>query len=249
MISRLAAITHPENVLGCHVNMIVATPPSWWRKPFSFLRFVIWAVWTGGNKTGFLGRMMWWMKEESGKLHPKSLTSNSTSHILISTTGYMEIQSTKPQTISYSLADSPLGQLAWIFDKTHALIDKYTFSDEEIITWAMMYIIPGTSAQASIYTNGRGPKADFLTYLMSSQISANQDFGASLFPKEVYNVPRFWAEASVAKRIVFWREHDEGGHFAATERPGILVEDIREFTAEMDEGRLAALRVSGKLKV
>lgn len=67
MISRFAAITHPENVLGCHVNMIVATPPSWWRKPFSFLRFIIWAVWTGGNKSGFLGRMMYWMKEESGK--------------------------------------------------------------------------------------------------------------------------------------------------------------------------------------
>lgn len=113
-----------------------------------------------------------------------------------------------------------------------------------------MYIVPGTTAQASIYTNSKGTKAEFFaSYLLSNRISAKQDFGASLFPKEVFNIPRFWAEATVARSIVFWREHGEGGHFAATERPEVLVGDIREFTGGMDEGRLAALRVSGKLKV
>ena len=51
----------------------------------------------------------------------------------------MEIQGTKPQTISYALADSPLGMLAWIRDKMEMLIgDNFTWDDETVITWAMV---------------------------------------------------------------------------------------------------------------
>jgi hypothetical protein len=52
----------------------------------------------------------------------------------------------------------------------------------------------------------------------------------------------------VANNIVFWREHDSGGHFAATEKPDELVEDIRDFAKVINPSRMVALIKSGKLK-
>ena len=59
--------------------------------------------------------------------------------MLILYQGYLEIQGTKPQTLAYSLVDSPLGMLAWIRDKVEHLVDDdFTWEEEEIITWAMV---------------------------------------------------------------------------------------------------------------
>ncbi|KAF8880437.1 alpha beta-hydrolase [Infundibulicybe gibba] len=45
--------------------------------------------------------------------------------------GYMTMQSTKPQTLGYGLADSPVGLLAWIYEKLVAWSDKYPWEDDE----------------------------------------------------------------------------------------------------------------------
>lgn len=45
--------------------------------------------------------------------------------------GYFEMQSTKPQTLSYSLSDSPVGLLAWIYEKLVTWTDNYPWSEDE----------------------------------------------------------------------------------------------------------------------
>ncbi len=45
--------------------------------------------------------------------------------------GYMIEQSTKPQTLGYSLADSPVGMLAWIYEKLVSWTDSYPWTDDE----------------------------------------------------------------------------------------------------------------------
>jgi hypothetical protein len=45
--------------------------------------------------------------------------------------GYLRLQSTKPQTIGYSVSDSPVGLLAWIYEKLVAWTDKYPWDDDE----------------------------------------------------------------------------------------------------------------------
>jgi hypothetical protein len=53
--------------------------------------------------------------------------------------GYLEIQGTKPLTVSYGLVDSPIGMLAWIRDKVQHLVgDNFVWEEEEIITWTMV---------------------------------------------------------------------------------------------------------------
>ena len=45
--------------------------------------------------------------------------------------GYFREQSTKPQTLGYSLADSPIGLLAWIYEKLVTWTDKYPWTNNE----------------------------------------------------------------------------------------------------------------------
>lgn len=130
-----------------------------------------------------------------------------------------------------------------------------------------MYIIPGHSGHAQIYKNAKGTKGKAQEAAFSTPISPKVDFGASIFPKgkqnprseveekpdscytEVMLIPRWWAEASVAKKVVYWQEHDQGGHFASWENPTVLLQDIREFTKKVRPSYIAELIRAGKLKV
>lgn len=54
--------------------------------------------------------------------------------------GYYKIASTRPQTIGYALADSPVALLAWIYEKLHDWTDsQYKWTDDEICTWISVY--------------------------------------------------------------------------------------------------------------
>lgn len=115
LISRLMGVNHPESCVGIHVNFLVATPPSPLWNPLE----VAWLVlrrFTEPEKEK-LKRMMWWREKEGG---------------------YFQIMGTKPMTVSYALVDSPLGMLAWIREKLEPLVDGYTWTNEQCITWAMV---------------------------------------------------------------------------------------------------------------
>lgn len=45
--------------------------------------------------------------------------------------GYSAVQSTQPQTLGYGLADSPVGLLAWIYEKLVRWTDDYKWDDDE----------------------------------------------------------------------------------------------------------------------
>ena len=67
--------------------------------------------------------------------------------------GYRLIQSTKPQTPGYGVADSPVGLLAWIYEKLHDWTDDYQWTDDEILTWISIY-----------WFSTAGPAASFRIY-------------------------------------------------------------------------------------
>lgn len=56
-------------------------------------------------------------------------------------------------------------------------------------------------------------------------------FGFSFFPKELAPVPQAWA--ATTGDLVFYREHHSGGHFAAMERPLVLLKDLEDFLAQV----------------
>ncbi|KAF9260263.1 alpha/beta-hydrolase [Marasmius fiardii PR-910] len=152
--------------------------------------------------------------------------------------GYYMEQSTQPQTIGYSLSDSPVGLLAWIYEKLVHWTDAYKWQDDEILTWISIYWFSraGPAASVRIYYE-RAQKEGFAV----APPKTTAPYGASFFPKELTPVPLSWLSAS--KNVVFHARHEKGGHFAAYEVPELLVGDLRKM---FGKGGPAYGVVSGK---
>lgn len=142
--------------------------------------------------------------------------------------GYAKIQGTKPQTIGYLLDDSPAGLAAWIVEKFRTWSDcdgdvERRFTKDQLLTNIMLYWVTATGHSAGrLYYEatkaGRfGPQGG----------RVEVPTGAAIFPKEIVRPPRAWAEQSY--NITHWTEMPAGGHFAAFEEPGLLVDDVRAF--------------------
>ena len=137
---------------------------------------------------------------------------------------YYLVQNSKPRTFGFALHDSPVGMLAWMADKLFTWSDSYPWSPVELITWTLLHYFPGPTVGFQIYRENsatemiEGPEADkFL----------ETPTGVSAFAKEAEMVPRSWAERWA--NVVFWREHESGGHFAAYEKPDEFVDDLVGF--------------------
>jgi hypothetical protein len=62
----------------------------------------------------------------------------------------VSLSGTKPQTVGYALADSPVALLAWIYEKLHDWTDSYPWTDDEILTWVSIYWFSRAGPAASI---------------------------------------------------------------------------------------------------
>ncbi|KAH8660881.1 Alpha/Beta hydrolase protein [Tricladium varicosporioides] len=147
--------------------------------------------------------------------------------------GYLRIQSTKPQTIGYSLTDSPVGLLAWIYEKMHGWSDNYPWSDDEILTWVSIYYFStaGPSASSYLYYENehRNPSA-----FAAMQVYINVPLGIASFEKDVIVLPKAWNRT--LGPIVFESVYERGGHFAAWERPDAIVHDLKGMFGKEREG-------------
>jgi pimeloyl-ACP methyl ester carboxylesterase len=145
--------------------------------------------------------------------------------------GYAAIQSTRPQTLAYGLADSPAGLAAWIVEKFRAWSDcggdiTSRFDLDEILTTVTLYWVTGTinSANRNYYEARHDPAP--LRLAPGTRIEVPT--GIAMFPGEAeLVVPRGFAERCY--RITRWTDMPRGGHFPALEEPGLLVDDIRAF--------------------
>lgn len=139
--------------------------------------------------------------------------------------GYSTQQSTKPQTIGYALADSPVGQAAWIFEKFMTWTDcdgdpLNVLSYDELLDNIMMYWLTNSGASsARLYWESFDG-----VFVATEPVPV--PCGYSVFPKELYKAPRSWAERCTP-RLIHWNELEEGGHFAAFEKPALFVNEIR----------------------
>jgi pimeloyl-ACP methyl ester carboxylesterase len=141
--------------------------------------------------------------------------------------GYVAIQSTRPQSLAYSLTDSPVGLLAWITEKFWAWTDHEgdflsAVSRDDLLTNVSIYWFTGTGGSSarmyyeSMRSGGVMPPP-----------FRDVPLGVAMFPKEVLYTRRRWVEADYD--ITRWSEFDRGGHFAALEEPDLLVDDMRAF--------------------
>lgn len=140
--------------------------------------------------------------------------------------GYQHEQSTRPITLSYGLADSPAGLLAWIVEKYRAWSDcggnlSSRFSDDFILTQASLYWFTHT-----ISTSFR-PYYEYARRLTRRVERVDVPTALALFPADLTHPPRSWAERT--HTITRYTRMPRGGHFAAHEEPDLLARDLTEF--------------------
>jgi pimeloyl-ACP methyl ester carboxylesterase len=142
--------------------------------------------------------------------------------------GYSKEQSTRPQTIGYSLVDSPVGQLAWIIEKFWSWTDcdghpENVLSRDELLDNIMLYWLTASGASSGrLYWESFGRVG-------GDARRVEVPTGVAAFPREIIKSPRSWCEAGY--NITRWTDMPKGGHFAAFEQPELYVEDVRAFFA------------------
>ena len=139
--------------------------------------------------------------------------------------GFNKIQSTRPDTLAHALADSPVGQLAWVLDLVRGFGDHPADMDKAlnadfVLTLASLYWL----------TNTAGSSARF--YYENAHLASEPGergtapTGVAVFAND------FQAIRPLAERdhnIVHWSEFDRGGHYSGTDAPDLLAGDLRTF--------------------
>ena len=149
---------------------------------------------------------------------------------------YSAMHATRPQTAGYGLVDSPVALCAWILEKFWSWSDHdgdlYEVIDRDrILDNLTIYWVTATGASsARLYWESFEEIHRIFNEGEPDRIVV--PVAASIFPREIPRVSRRWAERRFPD-IVQWREHDRGGHFAALERPDVLVDDLRTFFKDL----------------
>jgi pimeloyl-ACP methyl ester carboxylesterase len=151
--------------------------------------------------------------------------------------GYFLEQSTRPQTIGYSLLDSPVGLAAWMLDHDtdsyHKIARAFAggepagnLSRDHVLDNITLYWLTGTGASAARWY------WEFGRFLAAAGASGQAPppvqvpVGFTAFPGEIWNAPRSWAETAYPG-LAYYNEVDRGGHFAAWEEPELFSAELR----------------------
>jgi len=157
--------------------------------------------------------------------------------------GYFLEQSTRPQTIGYSLLDSPVGLAAWMLDHdtdsylkiSRAFVDGEpagNLTRDNILDNITLYWLTGTGTSAARWY------WEFGRFVAAAQAAGQAPppvsvpVGFTTFPGELFAAPRSWVEA-VYPGVAYFNEVDDGGHFAAWEVPQLFSEELRAAFASL----------------
>jgi pimeloyl-ACP methyl ester carboxylesterase len=151
--------------------------------------------------------------------------------------GYFLEMATRPQTIGYSLLDSPVALAGWLLDHdtdsyykiSGAFVDgdpAGNLTREHIIDNITLYWLTGTGASAarSYWEDGKALAQARASGQAPPEVSV--PVGFSTFPGEIWRTPRSWVENSYPN-VVYFNEVDRGGHFAAWEEPQLFSQEVR----------------------
>ncbi|GAA1947859.1 epoxide hydrolase [Nocardioides panacihumi] len=204
VVSTALARRHPEQVRAIHLNFWVSGP-----EPEAEL-------------TGF-GELTEDEHRYVAKAH----------HLWSSGVAYATLQSSKPQTIGYSLADSPVGQCAWIVEKFHgwtdntglpeSAIDRDRILDNVGLYWFQNL---GASAARLYWESTNAAVADHSAVTVPS--------GYTVYPGEILAASERWARLRLPG-LRYYAQAPAGGHFAAMEQPEIFAADVRRAFRVIEE--------------
>jgi pimeloyl-ACP methyl ester carboxylesterase len=144
---------------------------------------------------------------------------------------YALIMTTRPQTL-YGLADSPVDLAAFMLDHgdgtgqpglveqaLQGTLDSALTRDDLLDNITMYWLTNTGVSSGRLYWEN---KADFFD---AKPITI--PFAISVFPYELYEAPRSWAERAYPNNLIYFNKLDRGGHFAAWEQPDLFAGEMR----------------------
>jgi pimeloyl-ACP methyl ester carboxylesterase len=202
-ITQLLALQAPTQVLGIHSNMPGTVPAA-----------ILAAATSGAAPPPGLAGDELHAFEQLSDFYGKHL-------------GYAIEMGNRPQTL-YGLNDSPIALAAWMLDHDK---DSYELiapafeghaggiTRDDVLDNVTLYWLTKTGiSSARLYWENK------LGFFDVKNVTV--PVGVSAFPHELYTAPRSWAEKAYPK-LVYYKKHDVGGHFAAWEQPQLFCEDVR----------------------
>ena len=203
MVSDVMATQAPPELLGIHITWPFLVPPA-----------IDKAIQTGSPLPSDLSAEERRACERMTSLYQHGL-------------GYAQEMSTRPQTM-YGIGDSPVGLAAWMLDhdeRSYALIARAFDGQSEGLTRddvldniTLFWLTNTAVSSARIYWENKA------AFFAPKHVAIPAAFSA--FPDEVFQAPRSWAEQAYPK-LVYYKKHAKGGHFAAWEQPELYSEDVR----------------------
>jgi pimeloyl-ACP methyl ester carboxylesterase len=200
VVSDVMARQAPPGLLGIHVNMPATVPPE-----------IAKALQAGDPPPSGLTPEEQAAYEQMNALYTKG-------------SGYALMMVTRPQTLGYSLADSPAGLAAWFYDKfadwtyTGGQPEKVLTRDEMLDDITLYWLTNTGTSGARLYWENHANNFNAVDISLPAAIT--------VFPGEIYQAPRSWAERSY-HQLIYYNKVDKGGHFAAWEQPELFASEIR----------------------
>jgi pimeloyl-ACP methyl ester carboxylesterase len=200
VVSDVLAAQAPTGLLGIHVNMPATVPPE-----------IAEALLQGGPPP-------------AGLSEDEQIAYQGMDALYKQGSGYALMMVTRPQTLGYSLADSPVGLAAWFYDK----FADWTYSggeperslsrDEMLDDITLYWLTKTATSGARLYWENNANNFNAVDVSLPAAIT--------VFPGEIYQAPRSWAERAY-HNLIYFNKVDRGGHFAAWEEPELFASELR----------------------
>jgi pimeloyl-ACP methyl ester carboxylesterase len=147
---------------------------------------------------------------------------------------YAAMMSTRPQVIGQALTDSPAGLAVFMWDynsgEPERLVEKDAFLDNVTLYW----LTNSAASAARLYWEGGGRSLVVASFQKTEEISL--PVAITVFPQEVYRAPETWARRAY-RNLIYFREVDKGGHFAAWEEPELFAAELRAAFRSLRQSR------------
>jgi len=172
---------------------------------------------------------------KNGEPAPKGLSSKelaafkSLNHLYTKGGGYAGMMVTRPQTLGYGLTDSPVGLASFFLDKFNewtysgGAAEKSLTKDEMLDDITLYWVTNSAASSAQLYWENNTNNFNAVEQ-KTAQISV--PVAVTVFPGEIYQAPKSWAERSYRK-LIYFHEASKGGHFAQWEEPQLFAEELR----------------------
>ena len=207
IIADLMGVQAPPELLGIHSNMPGVLPPE--------------------IAPGFAPLVV--APAPAGLSAEEQRAYEQASYVYTNGIGYGVEMALHPQTL-YGIADSPAGLAAWILDHdaesyldiTSAFVDGQPVGNltrDEVLDNITLYSLTNTGVSSArlYHENAFG-------FFDAKGVSVPA--AVTVFPKELYQAPRSWAERAYP-HLIYYNEVDRGGHFAAWQEPQLFSEELR----------------------